>query len=842
MPATASAFVVVACVLLAAAADAATPAQAPPSSSASAPSEPWTPHLHDIRTSARLLGDDMETVAARFTMSYFGSEATCVSSCAGATKSAASQAADGSWSDVNYHDQSRVEWAAMTHWSRLVTMAEAFNCGGCGPPSPSSPYNSTDMLGHISNGLNFWVESKLVNPNWWWNSIGVPLSATKVYMLLSYSYVRGNALTQAQIDASDAVWKYAHDWPTMTGENKVWTLTTVVQQGLLHRNESVVADAFKNLFTAVVVQTTEEADGIMIDGSFHQHGPQLQSCSYGAGFLQDVANIITLAHDTAFELSADQLAAYATFVLDGEQWMTRVFNGATSSATTAGAAGAAGAGGAAGTAFTVEYDLSCKGREVTRAPGSLAFSGAASVGRQLANLTSSPRAAEFATLADRWTNGPASKAGPLSGNRHFWLSDYQAHHRPGFFTSVRMFSKRMYNAECVNEEGQLSWHSSDGLTAIYVDGHEYEGIFPVWDWTKLPGITAWQDAPEEKPCGGVKQMGTQTFVGGVSDGTYGAAAFDFRTNNFYGTSSGHPGPVMARKSWFFFDQGFVALGANITATPTAAALSHARGLGEVTTPTVTTTANQANLRGPVTVSGGATLPTGVHTLSNVSWVWHDGVTYMTLARPGMHGAVGTDVIVSNMAQNGSWHRINTPQSNASVTRDVFTLQYPHGMSPSGESYAYAVVPQTSPADARDMEESLPVTVVANEAAAQAVMFSAPAVPQLQVVVYDDVGATGVISGGTGFTLSDITGRGLLMVRPLTTAAQVQFSASDPTNNSAGAVVKFTIDRSLKTAAADGDGAGVACVPATAGRTTEVTIVLPSGLAAGSSVVGTCHEA
>ena len=63
--------------------------------------------------------------------------------------------------------------------------------------------------------------------------------------------------------------------------------------------------------------------------------------------------------------------------------------------------------------------------------------------------------------------------------------DYYAHHRAGYFTSVKMYSKTTSNAECVNNEGRRSWFLSDGMNPLFVTGAEYDGIFAAWDWVKV---------------------------------------------------------------------------------------------------------------------------------------------------------------------------------------------------------------------------------------------------------------------------------------------------------------------------------------------------------------------
>jgi len=98
-------------------------------------------------------------------------------------------------------------------------------------------------------------------------------------------------------------------------------------------------------------------------------------------------------------------------------------------------------------------------------------------------------------------------------------------------------------------------------------------------------------------------LGNTQFVGGVTDGMYGAAAFDFHAE--------FTGKLSARKTWFFFDNEIVALGANITCPGTNS---------------VITSINQCLLKGNIrTSSSDMSLAQGLHNFSNVWWVHHDNV-------------------------------------------------------------------------------------------------------------------------------------------------------------------------------------------------------------------------
>ncbi len=96
-------------------------------------------------------------------------------------------------------------------------------------------------------------------------------------------------------------------------------------------------------------------------------------------------------------------------------------------------------------------------------------------------------------------------------------------------------------------------------------GTEYEGIFPVWDWTALPGTTSrlgvegaplWQD---------VKHYGKTSFVGGATESGSRAltvSVMDFQSADCGGEDEGIS--IFAQKAWFFLDSGVVAMTTNIS--------------------------------------------------------------------------------------------------------------------------------------------------------------------------------------------------------------------------------------------------------------------------------------
>jgi chondroitin AC lyase len=286
----------------------------------------------------------------------------------------------------------------------------------------------------------------------------------------------------------------------------------------------------------------------------------------------------------------------------------------------------------------------------------------------------------------------------------FWQSEHFAFQRPEFYTSVRMYSVRNRNMEVpYNSEGLKNHHKGDGANFLSKSGKEYLNIWPVYDWQRIPGSTVVQK-PGIPPSNEVQKDGVTTFVGAVSDGLYGAVGFDF--------ISPHDG-TQARKSWFFFDEEYLCLGAGIESTSRFP---------------VATTLNQTLLNGEVIVADQAKIApikAGEHAIEEAKWILHDGVGYI-FPEPENLG-------LTNKEESGSWYEINQQWDSPrdTVSKKVFKLWIDHGIRPQGRqgglnhtpmkvqdvTYQYIVVPT---ADRKELSRSRPLKILSNTRWIQAV--------------------------------------------------------------------------------------------------------------------------
>jgi chondroitin AC lyase len=150
------------------------------------------------------------------------------------------------------------------------------------------------------------------------------------------------------------------------------------------------------------------------------------------------------------------------------------------------------------------------------------------------------------------SSGTEAGENALVGNKHFWRSDMTLHRRPTWYASVKMSSTRVIGAETCNGENLLGLHLGDGVTYFYRTGAEYNDLFPVWDWRRLPGTTCRQDQGSLEPNQGLSGGGfRRRFVG-------------WRVGH---RGDGAPATACGRKAWFFLDRAIVCLGAGIDEAP-----------------------------------------------------------------------------------------------------------------------------------------------------------------------------------------------------------------------------------------------------------------------------------
>lgn len=551
-----------------------------------------------------------------------------------AHKWAASLLPTGVWGDVDYNSsQDRVNWPAEEHMVRVVEMGAAWRTA-----------NGTAALRSATlRALDGWLDRDLQDANWWFNQIAIPLAVSKTLILLGELPANTTAgCLRIVARANYSRW---------TGANLVDMVKIHITAGAAEGDRAGVAAAFAAGWGELRVAHQPD-DDIQVDRSFHQHSGSgrgmLLTGSYGGVFTEDALSLIGLANGTGFAPDPAQLALLVDLVLDGQRWM------------------------AVGTPGQLTWDWSVYGRENSR-PGTHRFP--MGWAQQLRSLPS-PRKDELDAFA-RAIEGETQRGdAPLVGNRHFFDSDYMMHRRRSWAASIRMYSNRTIAARCTNEEGKLNSHSADGVTNLWLDGSEYDEIAPVWNWTQLAGMSAPAGA-RLLPCSysWPDQQPGLPFVGGVSDGTSGAAFFEIPWHN---TS------FVSRGATFFGDSGWVHVAVPRCADPRS---SVSTALAQHIAPAGSRVyfAKGGAPAAPIEVHPGA------HTLDqSTAWVFHRrgasrGTAYIPL------GHMHRPLVLSLANLTGDWSQVG--MAKGAVRRPVFGLTMP-GSCEAGP-VAYAVVSDTT---------------------------------------------------------------------------------------------------------------------------------------------------
>ncbi|CAA0202836.1 Chondroitinase-AC precursor containing a C-terminal secretion signal, family PL8_3 [Tenacibaculum maritimum] len=569
---------------------------------------------------------------------------------------------DGSWTGIDYTDTSGTLWAPFEHLKKLKKLAIAYTL------SRSKHYQSATLFPKIEESLKYWGNYTTKSTNWWWNEIASPKELGVILILLR----DGASKIPSAVETPLLTQMGSGRTPDKEGlgANKIDIATHYVYRGVLTQDATVLKTGVDEAFLSIAL--TDDEEGLQHDYSFRQHGPQMAIFSYGAVFLKEELSAIGLLQGTGYALPQARLSILIGYARNA---VLKIFRG--------------------------KYaDFSTVGRGISRENATKGTSFVKTIEKLKA--LDPANAAEYEAAIERLKGTQGADYMVSCDHTQFWRSDYTVHSRDKYSFSVRTSSTRVEKTEHGNKENLKGIYLADGGSAIRVDGDEYDNIFPVWDWNKVPGITVPELATLTLPAQwGV--LGKSTFTGGVSDGKYGATAYK---QEEYDTP--------AKKGWFFFDDEVVCLGAEISSTVTES---------------VSSTVNQSLLKGDVTVSenGSTTMVSkGTHSKTGVNWILHNKIGYVF--------PQGGNIKLSNQSQSGTWKSINAARSGAAVSKEVFKLWIDHGKTPTDGSYVYIVVPDTADASAMQSYNQNNIVIEENTGNIQAVKHTG--LDMLQVIFYE----------------------------------------------------------------------------------------------------------
>lgn len=599
--------------------------------------------------------------------------------------------ANGSWPDIDYQSKAETNWKPLLHLQRVKQLALR---------------DEPVLAKQITSALRYWVSVKPISSNWFQNDIAAPTAIGEILILL-----KGKNMVPAALQDSLVNLMKQGNVVKAIGANKLDIATHMLYRACLTNDKLLMDSAVNQAFLPISLNHME---GLQPDFSYRQHGPQLQIASYGQVFLTGEYKVASWLIGTRYALPLEKMDILDRYLMDT---YLRTIRGRYIDFNTEGR-------GIARNDVLDKLNITTKANEHSL----LGF----------AKLVS-PHHSSILDQAEKRIQQvahPSYKVQPT--HSYFYSADYTLHNRPGYSFNVRTVSKRTVRTETGNKENLLGKFLPDGSTNIQRLGDEYFNIMPIWEWDKIPGITARDYPTDQKTTLEWGERGVGGFTGGVTDGVYGTTVYEQNYNE-----------VTAKKAWFFFDKEVVCLGTAIN--------SYAKE-------PITTTVNQAWQKGVVKayVDNKVIDATKGLPAKDVQWIWHDSVGY--------YFPKGGNVNLTNKLQVGSWAKINANRSAAGVKGKVFKMWLNHGFDPVDQSYAYIVVPNVSVKDMGSSKIS-PIKILANTAVLQAV--EQPELNMVQVVFYQ---AGSLIGDGYKLTVDQPC---VLFLKAINTKTPF-LSISDPT--------------------------------------------------------------
>ena len=206
------------------------------------------------------------------------------------------QKEDGSFSDIDYRDDSRGVWNPAIHCFRLQRLAIRYRRTG-----------DVAARDAAMRALRFWCGNTPVCPNWWHNEIGCPRLLAPAFLLLKEELDSGdlegclNVLSAARIGR--------------TGQNRVWLAGVVLMRGLLSGEDGEVREAQAVL--AGEAGFGKPGAGVQTDWSFQQHGRQLQFGNYGLSYAVSLSWWAAILEDTPLAFSIRQKTFLKEYIAKG---------------------------------------------------------------------------------------------------------------------------------------------------------------------------------------------------------------------------------------------------------------------------------------------------------------------------------------------------------------------------------------------------------------------------------------------------------------------------------------------------------------------------------------------
>lgn len=565
----------------------------------------------------------------------------------------------------------------------------------------------------IEKALNFYCAAPRNNPaNWFYRTVAAPKYILGSLLKLRTGDFRGfgdEQLTKWSTDGGGLF--FSQQTPSRRdsdGSNTVEFLGISICKCLFQNNPIEYESNIKRLKDFLRFMFVTE-HGVKSDYSFHHHiGLMYLAGSYGGAFIGDMATLIYITETTEWEFTPSEKQFILDLLMKGVLYAQH--NGT--------------------------YDFVFKHKEWFK------------------NYTMTPSFNSIKTLMDigygidtlNDFNSYLTGTKPPNNIHNFYTSNIMVNKQNGWHQRVNYATNRQMRWSESFEPDRGVWGMYLGSTSTMITGGELLDLLPLCEPNRLPGGTLRQFPLLETPY--IQAAPDGININHISHGG-GCDTDDFAVVIYNSDWF----DVKAKKFYFMTPIGMFCMGADIESNETTHNHPVATGI------------EQKKVDGTATISRNGVespLTTEVNH-SDIDWAWQGNVGYII--------PTSQNIKCSNITVSGRINRIipNQTQNNGLKTANVFSMWVDHGKALNGGTYQYAVIPDISLNNFRNLTN--PFHVVSNDNVVQAVRY----LDNTYAVSFQ---TTGFVKLEDDITIS-VSGPGLYILEFNDDRSTLKLSVSDP---------------------------------------------------------------
>jgi hypothetical protein len=316
--------------------------------------------------------------------------------------------------------------------------------------------------------LDFWLENDFRNEGWWFDVVLVPRQLLAAAIMLE-PYLLSHQRRKLKSIVLRGVLHPCQNYEVRShqGANNLDLLHNTLSYAIFQRKTYLilkVSTLLQKELSFTRKNKRRRGHGVQKDYSFFQHGPQLMTGSYGLNYFTKSVAILNLLNGTNVAIHPRAIDFLSTFLLEGIRYAVHTKN---------------------------SHYLT-NGRSFSRPNGeSLKLLEQAVETLLQLKPTRFREIENFLLLLHNQTSS-------FSSVKYFPLSFFLASLYKGSYIAVQGGNQKIINSEYFNGENVLGRNLGyGGVTTYQYTGLEYANISSVWDFSMLPGSTAYHETDEE---------------------------------------------------------------------------------------------------------------------------------------------------------------------------------------------------------------------------------------------------------------------------------------------------------------------------------------------------------